>query len=283
MTLHPGAWIAWLTSISVFAFVVTNPLYVAARARARCSSSTCRSRADPSPRRTSRPAVPRLRPRAPGRPGRVHRAACPTRGRRRCSRSPSCRRPRWLGGLELGGPVSAEVLVAAASEGLRLVVVLAAFGVLQRARRPERAAADGAGGVPRRRARRVDRRRVRPGRAADGARRPRRAAAARRVGAAPARADARRARCSGCRSSARSCSRSRWTPAATDADRRSGRRGCSRGPGSACSLLGDRRVGVGRAAARDGDRRGRRRPSMVWGFRTASVRVADDAAAGCVR
>jgi energy-coupling factor transport system permease protein len=43
---------------------------------------------------------------------------------------PELQTPRWLGGLELGGPVSAEVLVAAASEGLRLVVVLAAFGVL---------------------------------------------------------------------------------------------------------------------------------------------------------
>jgi energy-coupling factor transport system permease protein len=42
---------------------------------------------------------------------------------------PELQTPRWLGGLELGGPVSAEVLVAAVSEGLRLIVVLAAFGV----------------------------------------------------------------------------------------------------------------------------------------------------------
>jgi energy-coupling factor transport system permease protein len=42
---------------------------------------------------------------------------------------PELSTPRWLGGLELGGPVSAEVLAAGASEGLRLVLVLAAFGV----------------------------------------------------------------------------------------------------------------------------------------------------------
>lgn len=42
---------------------------------------------------------------------------------------PGVRTPRWLGGMELGGMVSAEVLAGALSEGLRLIVVLAAFGV----------------------------------------------------------------------------------------------------------------------------------------------------------
>jgi energy-coupling factor transporter transmembrane protein EcfT len=41
--------------------------------------------------------------------------------------------PRWLGGFALGGPVTAEVLVEGAAEGLRLVLVLVAFGVVNAA------------------------------------------------------------------------------------------------------------------------------------------------------
>jgi energy-coupling factor transport system permease protein len=128
VTLHPGAWIAWLTSISVFAFVVTNPLYVllvlAAVLVVHLSFP-----ADPSP---------------VGRAVRLFlvfglvlllvRIAfiglLPNPGTTTLFALPELRTPRFLGGLELGGPVSAEVLIAAASEGLRLVVVLAAFGVL---------------------------------------------------------------------------------------------------------------------------------------------------------
>jgi energy-coupling factor transport system permease protein len=128
MTLHPGAWIAWLTSISVFAFVVTNPLYIVL-AGAAVLVVHLSFPADPSP---------------VGRAVRLFlffglvlllvRIAfiglLPNPGTTSLFSLPELQTPRLLGGLELGGPVSAEVLVAAASEGLRLVVVLVAFGVL---------------------------------------------------------------------------------------------------------------------------------------------------------
>ncbi len=46
--------------------------------------------------------------------------------------------PRWLGGLRLGGPVSAEGLVAAAIRGAAILCVLFAFGVFNGAVSPHR-------------------------------------------------------------------------------------------------------------------------------------------------
>lgn len=46
--------------------------------------------------------------------------------------------PKWLGGLHLGGPVSAEGLVAAAIRGLAILTVLLAFGVFNGAVSPHR-------------------------------------------------------------------------------------------------------------------------------------------------
>lgn len=46
--------------------------------------------------------------------------------------------PRWLGGLRLGGPVSAEGLVAAAIRGTAILCVLFAFGVFNGAVSPHR-------------------------------------------------------------------------------------------------------------------------------------------------
>jgi energy-coupling factor transport system permease protein len=127
-TLHPGGWIAWLTSISVFAFIVTNPLYVLL-ALAAVIVVHLSFPADASPvGRAVRLFV------AFGLVLLLVRVAfiglLPNPGTTTVLQLPELQTPRWLGGLELGGPVSAEVLVAAASEGLRLVVVLAAFGVL---------------------------------------------------------------------------------------------------------------------------------------------------------
>jgi len=47
--------------------------------------------------------------------------------------------PSWLGGLRLGGPVSAEGLVAEAIRGLAILCVLLAFGVFNGAVSPQRA------------------------------------------------------------------------------------------------------------------------------------------------
>jgi energy-coupling factor transport system permease protein len=46
--------------------------------------------------------------------------------------------PRWLGGLRLGGPVSAEGLVAASIRGLAILCVILAFGVFNGAVSPHR-------------------------------------------------------------------------------------------------------------------------------------------------
>ena len=46
--------------------------------------------------------------------------------------------PKWLGGLRLGGPVSAEGLVASAIRGLAILCVLFAFGVFNGAVSPHR-------------------------------------------------------------------------------------------------------------------------------------------------
>ena len=125
--LHPASWIAWLTSISVFAFVVTNPLYIV----------------------LSLLAVIVVHVSFPPDPSPVGRAVrlfvtiglvlllirvlfiglLPNPGRTDLFVLPELTTPRWLGGLDIGGPVTAEVLVGALSEGMRLVVVLAAFGV----------------------------------------------------------------------------------------------------------------------------------------------------------
>ena len=127
-TLHPSAWIAWLTAICVFAFVVTNPLYMVL-ALAAVIVVHLSFRADASP---------------VGRAVRVFLIVgvvllvirilfiglLPNPGRTTLVVLPQIHTPRWLGGFELGGPLRAEVLVEAASEGLRLIVVLAAFGVL---------------------------------------------------------------------------------------------------------------------------------------------------------
>ncbi len=46
--------------------------------------------------------------------------------------------PRWLGGLSIGGPVSAEGLVAAGIRGLSILCVIAAFATFNRAVTPQR-------------------------------------------------------------------------------------------------------------------------------------------------
>jgi energy-coupling factor transport system permease protein len=127
VALHPGAWVAWLTSISVFVFVVGNPLYVLLALLAVIVVHLSFPE-DPSP------------------VGRAVRlfivfglvlllvrvlfiGLLPNPGRTTLFTLPELTTPRLLGALDLGGPVTAEVLVAAVSEGLRLIVVLAAFGV----------------------------------------------------------------------------------------------------------------------------------------------------------
>jgi energy-coupling factor transport system permease protein len=127
VTLHPGAWIAWLTSICVFAFVVTNPLYVVLALGAvivvHLSFPPDTSPVGRAVRLFIVFGLVLLLVRI------AFIGLLPNPGATTLFSLPEISTPRFLGGLDLGGPVSAEVLLAAANEGLRLIVVLAAFGV----------------------------------------------------------------------------------------------------------------------------------------------------------
>ncbi|MEX0873392.1 MAG: hypothetical protein WD646_10240 [Actinomycetota bacterium] len=127
MTLHPSAWIAWLTAVSVFAFVVTNPLYILLALAAVAVVHLSFPREDSSVGRVVRMfvvagmflLVVRI----------IFVALLPNPGTTELFVVPSLQTPRWLGGLELGGAVTAEVAAQAAVEGSRFILVLAAFGV----------------------------------------------------------------------------------------------------------------------------------------------------------
>jgi energy-coupling factor transport system permease protein len=127
VALHAATWIAWLTAVSVFAFSVTNPLYVVLALGAVLVVHLSFPPDDSPVGRAVRIFL------AVGLFLLVFRLAfvalLPNPGRTALFGLPDFKTPRWLGGLELGGPVSAEVLMGGASEGLRLLVVLAAFGV----------------------------------------------------------------------------------------------------------------------------------------------------------
>lgn len=127
MTLHPATWLAWLTAVAVFAFAVTNPLYLILA----LGAVLVVHMSFPDDRSPARRAVVtflvgglvllvlRL----------VLVALVTNPGQTILFSLPRVELPRWLGGFGAGGAVTAEVLTAAAVEGLRLVVLLAAFGV----------------------------------------------------------------------------------------------------------------------------------------------------------
>ncbi len=140
--------------ISVFAFVVTNPLYIAARAgrgARRPPVLPCRHVAG----RTGRPAVRRVRDSCCWSSASLFvGACCPTPGRPSCSSLPSFETPRWLGrprarraGLGRGPRRRGRARACGSSSCSRRSA--------SSTRTPtSRTAADGPGGFPRRRARR---------------------------------------------------------------------------------------------------------------------------------
>lgn len=125
--MHPWAWIAWLGSVAVFVFVVTNPLYLLL-ALAAVVVVHLSFPPDPSPvgravRTFVIAGVVLLGLRL------VFVSLLTNPGRTVVVELPRFEVPRWLGAFGLGGPVTAEVLATAAIDGLRLIVLLAAFGV----------------------------------------------------------------------------------------------------------------------------------------------------------
>ncbi len=124
-SLHPGAWIAWLSAVAIFAFTVTNPLYTVLALAAVIVVHLSLPSTDSV--RAVRMFIVfgcvllllRL----------LFVALLPNPGTTILFFTPRLVLPNFLGALQIGGPVTQEVLVAGASEGLRLVLVLAAFGV----------------------------------------------------------------------------------------------------------------------------------------------------------
>lgn len=124
--LRPGAWALWLAAVCVYAFTVANPLLLTVALGAVLLVHAARPRgSDPGPVRTFLVAgVALLALRL------ALVALLPNPGRTILVSLPHVALPPWLGGLALGGDVTAEVLASAAGEGLRLLLVLVAFGVV---------------------------------------------------------------------------------------------------------------------------------------------------------
>ncbi|HVE91792.1 MAG TPA: energy-coupling factor transporter transmembrane component T [Actinomycetota bacterium] len=126
MRVHTLAWAGWLTACSVYAFAVSNP-YALATALSAVLLVHLSAPEDPAarvrPMRTFLVAAIvvlgfRL----------VFTALLPNPGQTTLFSLPRLALPSWAGGFGLGGRVTAEVVAESALEGLRLVLVLAAFG-----------------------------------------------------------------------------------------------------------------------------------------------------------
>jgi energy-coupling factor transport system permease protein len=133
--MHPLAWVAWVTLVMTVALITTNPLYlgVALLCVLLVSALAPRTGTGLAGFRallifgTGMFAVSLLIATVNGNYGDHILFTIP---------GPAI--PHWLGGLRLGGPVSAEGLVAASIRGLAILCVLLAFGVFNGAVSPHR-------------------------------------------------------------------------------------------------------------------------------------------------
>ncbi len=127
MSLHPGAWTAWLAAVAVFAAAVSNPYYVTLALGAvllvHLAAPPDTSPAGRAPRTFLLVGLGLLALRL------VLVALVDAPGQTTLLTLPRLELPRLAGGVVLGGAVTGEVLAQSAAEGLRLVLVLVAFGV----------------------------------------------------------------------------------------------------------------------------------------------------------
>lgn len=125
MKLHPAGWTAWLVAVTAYAFTTGNPLYllVLAAVVVIVHLSAEPSESDGAVRSFLVLGVGLLFVRL------LFVGLLPNPGSTELFSTPQIGLPQWLGGLQLGGPISAEVLAAGFTEGLRLTVVLLAFAV----------------------------------------------------------------------------------------------------------------------------------------------------------
>ncbi|HMO96758.1 MAG TPA: energy-coupling factor transporter transmembrane component T, partial [Tepidiformaceae bacterium] len=133
--MHPAAWIAWVLMVMVVALATTNPFYLAITLLAIILVAVLAPRTGAGV--TSFRALLIF--------GVVMLTVSVliatingSYGDHILFTIPGPEIPRWLGGLRLGGPVSAEGLVAAAIRGLAILCVLLAFGVFNGAVSPHR-------------------------------------------------------------------------------------------------------------------------------------------------
>jgi energy-coupling factor transport system permease protein len=133
--MHPGAWAAWVTMVMVVALATTNPLYLALLLLCVLVVATFAPRTGTGA--TSFRALLIF-----GFSMMVLSVLIATingnYGDHILFTVPGPEIPRWLGGLRLGGPVSAEGLAAAAIRGLAIICIFLAFGVFNGAVSPHR-------------------------------------------------------------------------------------------------------------------------------------------------
>ena len=133
--MHPGAWAAWVTMVMVVALATTNPLYltllllcvlVVAVFAPRSGSGVT------SFRTLALFGFAMLGVSV------VIATINGSYGDHILFTIPGPEVPRWLGGLRLGGPVSAEGLAGACIRGLTIICIFLAFGVFNGAVSPHR-------------------------------------------------------------------------------------------------------------------------------------------------
>jgi energy-coupling factor transport system permease protein len=133
--MHPAAWVAWVTMVMVVALATTNPLYLAILLLCILLVAVLAPRtgsAATSFRALLLFGVSMLAISV------VIATINGNYGDHILFTIPGPEVPHWLGGLRLGGPVSAEGLVAAGVRGMAILCVLLAFGVFNGAVSPHR-------------------------------------------------------------------------------------------------------------------------------------------------
>ncbi len=133
--MHTGAWIAWVTLVSVVALATTNPLYLAILLLCIVLVAVLAPRTETAA--TSFKVMLIF-----GCSMLVISVFIATingnYGDHILFTVPGPEIPNWLGGLRLGGPVSAEGLVAACVRGMAILSIFLAFGVFNGAVSPHR-------------------------------------------------------------------------------------------------------------------------------------------------
>lgn len=133
--MHTGAWVAWVTLVTVVALATTNPLYLAVLLLCILLVATL------APRTATGVASFRVMALFGSSMLAVSIVVATINGSygdHILFTIPGPEMPEWLGGLRFGGPVSAEGFAAAGIRGLAILCIFLAFGVFSGAVSPYR-------------------------------------------------------------------------------------------------------------------------------------------------